>query len=343
MGQVALMIDGEETALGLEFADSMTFEQWTAEGRRLSQMSYALQWYIGDWWNAGVKFGDERRAETAKRLFGLEYGTVRNYGSVAAKFTLSHRNDNLPFTHYMALASLPAETIPDLIQKAVDRSLTVKALQDEVRAIKAANDPRIGAIDGGDSALRAKLISHELMEAYSRFAELADEIQKFRPLERREADYLTLVLDKLGEAYDERSPVPDDFRIVFREQGRLECERVFGASRLTVNRWMKQCGGQELKDERAAFVKFQRAMNKTAEPGRVPVDHQVDTYLPVARLAADFLRIRRNGGWVISKCQDGGGWFVGTVRRSSEEVIGMAVNQGFDREAAVMEARQEGY
>jgi hypothetical protein len=36
---------------------------------------------------------------------------------------------------------------------------------------------------------------------------------------------------------------PDDFDVIFVEQGRVECERWYRASRITVNRWMDEAGG----------------------------------------------------------------------------------------------------
>lgn len=51
--------------------------------------------------------------------------------------------------------------------------------------------------------------------------------------------------------------------------------------------------------------------------------------LPVAREAAHFLRVSRYGGWRISPAPEGG-WHVGTVHKTSDELIAMAERQGFD-------------
>lgn len=334
-----------EMSLALNLPDDLTFGQWEQEGRRLSFSNHALQWFIGDWWNAGHRFGEERRAETAKLLFGLEYGTVRNYGSVAGRVPVSLRSDTLPFAHYREVAALPAETAQSLIARAVDESLTVQALRREVQAIKASNDTAAGHAPPIRAVVspEPKPNRTELEEAHARYVEAMEELQAFRPLTKREADYLTFALNHLGEAHAERRPVPEDFEVVFVEQGRLACEPWFGASRITVNRWMLACGAKRLKDKRAEFVKHQRNMAHPVNARMEPNALANDPLLPVATMAADFLRMSRYGGWRISRCQDGGGWFVGSVRKSSEELLVMADRQGFDRAAAEAEATREGY
>lgn len=341
MGAAALRVIADGTAemqLGLDLPAELTFEQWEAEGRRLSFSNHALQWFIGDWWNAGHRFGEERRAETAKRLFGLEYGTVRNYGSIAGRVPVSLRSDILPFAHYREVAALPAQTAKDLITRAVEESLTVQALRREVQALKVSNDPAPAAAPAAAPILaEPKPNRTELEEAYARYVEAMEALEGFRPLTKREQDYLTVALEHLGEAHAERRPPPDDFEVVFVEQGRLACEPWFRASRITVNRWLLQVGKKRLLEQRALFVKAQRAKQAPARPGiQVPAD--VDVLLPIARMAADFLRQSRHGGWRISQPQDGKGWLMGTVRQTSEELIMRAERQGFDREVAAAEA-----
>lgn len=334
---------GNELPLSLDLPTGLPFDDWVSIGRRLCQGQQAINWHIGDWW----AFGDHRYGERAKvaaeGIFGREFGTLMNLAAVARAFEPSRRREVVSFTHHVEAASLSPNEADALLDRAERDHLSTRDLRREVQAMKASNDPDVGAIStDSDPAIRAKVISHEVMELCSLVADLAGELQKFRPLLPCEADKIAPVLDKLGEAHAERSPVPQDFVVVFREQGRLECERVYGASRLTVNRWMKMCGEQALKDERAAFVKYHRdAAHRPKQIGQAPPT-EVDTYLPVARMAAEHMRISRYGGWVVSQCETGG-WRVGTVYRSSEELIAMAERQGFDREAAVAEARQEGY
>jgi hypothetical protein len=349
MASHALAIIEPDAPMALDLPAGLTFEQWEAEGRRLSFTSHALQWYIGDWWNAGHRFGEERRAETAKRLFGLEYGTVRNYGSVAGKFEPSQRRDALSFSHHMELAGLDDRAkIDELARKVEEQGLSQRALRAEVAAMRGDN---VVVMPRREVQKRLPLPEpepvpvprNELTEAHSRYVEAMEALQEYRDLTRREADYLAFVYDQLGEAFAERREVPDEFEVVFVEQGRLACEPYFGASRITVNRGLIQKGKKRLIDKRADFVKHQRNMAKSQMPLHADDPQpEFDQLLPVARQAAQHLRISRYGGYKVSQC-DAGGWFVGTVRRSSEELVVMAERVGFDRAAAAAEAEREGY
>jgi hypothetical protein len=172
---------------------------------------------------------------------------------------------------------------------------------------------------------------------------MAESLEPFRPLTRREQDYLAFAMDQLGEAFAERRPVPDEFEIVFIEQGRLACETYFDASRITVTRWLRQCGFRRLCDRRAEFVKHQRNMAKSQMPLHSDDPQpEFDNLLPIARQAADHLRISRWGGHKVSQCE-AGGWYVGTAHRTSEQLVQMAERVGFNRALAAAEAEREGY
>lgn len=342
MGAVALRVieRGAEMPLALDLSPDTSFDEWVMIGRRLCIGQQAVNWHIGDWWAFGDhRYGDRAKA-AAEGIFGLGFGTLMNLASIARRFEISRRREVLPFTAYAEVASLPDDAADELLARAEREHLSTRDLRREVQALKASNDPGAGEAPAVRAAPKANRT--ELEEAYTRIVEFADAIEQYRPLNRREADFLAVALDHLGEAHAERRPVPDDFDVVFVEQGRIACETWYRASRITVNRWLVQRGKRRLIEERAAFVKHQRNAAHQPKPAGQPAPPEVDTYLPVAKMAADFLRIRRNGGWMISICEEGG-WRVGTVRRTSEQLIAMAVNQGFDRDAAVAEARAEGY
>lgn len=328
--------------LALNLPAEMTFEQWEAEGRRLSFTSHALQWFIGDWWNAGYKFDGERRQDTAKRLFPhLTYETIRNYGSVARRVPVSRRRDSLTISHFDALASLDDDTaIETLVLKVEEQGLNVKQLRAEVQAIKAANDAPIGAVAPDEPSAKPEWPAIDILAA--KYVEAMDEISSQRELTKGEADFVAMIEQCLGGEYSDRRPVPDDFEIIFVDKGRPACEPHYRASRITISRWLHQSGYSRLIRERANFVKYQREQQRAAEEAHKPVASEADSFLPVAKMAADFLRISRYGRWPVSK-REAGGWFVGTSVKTSEELIAMAERQGFDREAAVTEARQEGY
>jgi hypothetical protein len=61
---------------------------------------------------------------------------------------------------------------------------------------------------------------------------------------------------------------PEDFETVFVEIGRLSCEQHFGASRLTINRWLEECGKERLIAERESYV---RSLPNWGETNRRPI------------------------------------------------------------------------
>jgi hypothetical protein len=139
-------------------------------------------------------------------------------------------------------------------------------------------------------------------------------------------------------------PRPDDFEVVFIEQGRLECETWYRARRTTINRWLEESGKTQLIERRAAFVKHLRAQRREPKPitrqearSRL-ADRRI--HPGVVRRAAHFMRSIRNGGWVVAPMPNGD-WLVGTRRRSPAELLDMAVRRGFDRRAANLQVRAE--
>lgn len=161
----------------------------------------------------------------------------------------------------------------------------------------------------------------------------------------------------MGEAKGVR-PIrarPDDFEVVFVEQGRLECEAWYRVGRTTVNRWLRESGQTKLIAKRAAYVKHRRdngtwltrasslvehrEVSRPVSPRHAIADRR-RVPLGVARRAANFLRCVRNGGWIVSMAGDGN-WRVGTRVRSAAEMVDLAERKGFDRIAANLQAMVE--
>jgi hypothetical protein len=139
-------------------------------------------------------------------------------------------------------------------------------------------------------------------------------------------------------------PRPDDFEVIFVEQGRLECETWYRCRRTTVDRWLEEAGKERLIAERAAFVKLQREQRRVANSPRKTVAQTLRDKRRVspalARKAAHFLRCVRNGGWVCTPAPDNT-WLVGTRRRTPGELVDMACQRGFDRRAANLQIAAE--
>src|SRR3954451_24463303 len=96
----------------------MTFESWLGIGRRLSRITSASPWWLGDWLIYGRRLYGERY-KAALEVTDLDYQTLRNYAWVARRFPVSRRRDGLSFQHHAEVASLP-EPEQDLWLKRAD-------------------------------------------------------------------------------------------------------------------------------------------------------------------------------------------------------------------------------
>jgi hypothetical protein len=148
---------------------------------------------------------------------------------------------------------------------------------------------------------------------------------------------------------------PDDFEVMFVEQGRDGCEGWYRASRKTVNRWMNERGAKRLIDARAAYVAHQRANGQWITRSTRLVETRVAKRSPrlqairdrrkinptVARHAAQFLRTVRNGGWIISPTSEGD-WWVGSKRLSAAQMLDLAIGKGFDIALSNLQAMSNG-
>lgn len=123
---------------------------------------------------------------------------------------------------------------------------------------------------------------------------------------------------------------PDDFVETYLRIGWDGIELHYRAHKDTIKRWVMECGGDDLKARRAAVVAEKR---KSATPTAVPVKRS--TVEPeLARSAAQFLRTRQGGRWVVTMVHEGeptSEWRVGSVRMSAAHMIRTAEGKGFDR------------
>ena len=82
---------------GWSLPAELTVQQWEQAGDILSRMDQSKQWWIGDWWNAGVKWGDGK--EVCERI-GIEYSTAASCGLVCRRFQFCRRRQNLSLKHH---------------------------------------------------------------------------------------------------------------------------------------------------------------------------------------------------------------------------------------------------
>ena len=94
------------TAGGLQIARGIDFDAWVAVGRRITGISNACAWCLGDWLVYGEHAFPERY-KTALAATSLDYQTLRNYAWVARRFEMSRRRDGVSFQHHAEVAALP--------------------------------------------------------------------------------------------------------------------------------------------------------------------------------------------------------------------------------------------
>jgi len=93
------------TPHGLQIPEGISFNNWSAMGRKLLGLANACAWSLGDW----VIYGEQaygQRYKLALDTTALDYQTLRNYAWVARRFDLSRRRDTLSFQHHAEVASL---------------------------------------------------------------------------------------------------------------------------------------------------------------------------------------------------------------------------------------------
>jgi hypothetical protein len=120
------------TRVGLKITATLSFEDWSEAGQRLSDLHDSSAWCLGDWLAYGMRhYGGRYRH--ALRVTGLRYQTLRNYFWVASQFPIERRHPRLTFQHHAEVASLPPTRQDFLLAEAEQRSWTTKQLRDQAR------------------------------------------------------------------------------------------------------------------------------------------------------------------------------------------------------------------
>jgi hypothetical protein len=127
---------------------------------------------------------------------------------------------------------------------------------------------------------------------------------------------------------------PEEFERMFLQLGRLACQDHFKASRRMIDAWLREIGKTNLIEARGGTVAGLRRKPRRLSSGvrrMVIVEDSRPANPRIAAAAAQFLRIVRNGGWIVSRTQFGD-WRVGMKRLSAHQLIEMAIAKGFDPE-----------
>lgn len=122
--------------------------QWLKVGSTLGRLGRYSRWWVGDWLLYANRRWGEMYVEAAQ-ITGYDYGTLRNLASVARKFTLSRRRDNLSWGHHADLASLAPAEQDYWLDRAAELRLSREDLRIELRTARRLKASRSRGVELG--------------------------------------------------------------------------------------------------------------------------------------------------------------------------------------------------
>jgi hypothetical protein len=119
--------------LGVDLRPGLSQQGWRSMLLRWSRLEKIAPWRIGDlvFYGAG-EYG--AKYDDMAELTGLEYSTLTNYASVAGRFEIYRRRENLSFGHHAEVAYLGSDVEQDeWLDRAEREGLSVKQLRQELK------------------------------------------------------------------------------------------------------------------------------------------------------------------------------------------------------------------
>lgn len=121
--------------LGPSTAGALSHDEWIAVGQQIARAERAVQWVIGDWWNAGEPWGD--RVEVAGQLFPfLAPQTIRLYGMIASRYAPLKRFNKLAWSHHLKAVDLDPEERERVLTLAEAEQWSARDVEAEVCRIR---------------------------------------------------------------------------------------------------------------------------------------------------------------------------------------------------------------
>lgn len=113
----------------------MSYEVWKEVGQRFQRVNSSINWWLGDWINAGEnKWGD--KYTQALEATGNSLQNLMNYAYVSRKIPFSVRTEKLSWTHHWHVASLDADAQKALLSAAVTHEMSSGQLLSAVKDYK---------------------------------------------------------------------------------------------------------------------------------------------------------------------------------------------------------------
>lgn len=122
------------TDVGLVIRGNPTFDQWYRFGQGLSRTYSNIQWCVGDWLNEGEKrYGEMYSQALDSHIYN--YGTLRNYASIAGRIPKEVRNPKLRFHQSKYVAPLEPDEQKRILDFAADKNLSGDDIQELVNKV----------------------------------------------------------------------------------------------------------------------------------------------------------------------------------------------------------------
>lgn len=121
-------------ALGRTFPAGLSLEAWAEEGNEIYRQSENLTWQLADWAAWGERHFGPRALNEYCENHGMNTGSVKTYGYVAAQVPMDNRMPQLSFSHHMAVATLPLREQRTWLARALKENWSVAELRRALRA-----------------------------------------------------------------------------------------------------------------------------------------------------------------------------------------------------------------
>lgn len=118
---------GETTEVSWVAPAEMTYEQWTGVGSTFQQISRSINWWIGDWLNAGEARWGEMAMQAVEET-GRGVDSLLKCKAVAMRFNVEARLDALSWSHHRAVAYLDGTERDEWLGAAITYQISTRDL-----------------------------------------------------------------------------------------------------------------------------------------------------------------------------------------------------------------------
>jgi len=129
---------GRVSAVGWVGPVELDQRRWLAEGRYISKVRSASNWWIGDW----VRYGNGRygqKYELAAKTTGYETKSLVNMVLVSSRFEPERRRAHIPWSHHAELAALRPAEQDDRLDRLEREAMSVRSLRQELKRTSVAS------------------------------------------------------------------------------------------------------------------------------------------------------------------------------------------------------------